>query len=77
MLALIAMQRHIAISILANPPSMAQHGIPDGGVPMTIWTNPGMSEQEPNLSMSIGQRVWVGSGLALGESVESGAAGRC
>lgn len=61
-----AVQRQTAASKLASPFSREQHGVPEGGFPMTAWTNPSTSAQTPSLSVSIEQWFLEGVGGVTG-----------
>ncbi len=62
-LALMAVQRHTAASMSANPCSTAQHLL-EGGVPATMLTSPPRrSAHTPNFSVSLGQNGFAGGAL--------------
>lgn len=63
MLALRAVQRQAAASKPASPFNRAQHGVPEGGLPITAWTSPRTSAQTPSLRVSIGQWSLAGAGV--------------
>ncbi|KAL8501785.1 hypothetical protein ACS0TY_021052 [Phlomoides rotata] len=65
-LALRAVQRHAATSRSASPSRTAQHLSPDGGSPITTFTNPSRSAQTPSFNVSRGQKGFTGGALGLG-----------
>lgn len=71
-LALRAVHKHNAASKSAKPLIKAQHLLPDGGFPMTMFTKPSTSAHTPSLSVSLGHLAGAGEGVGLGLGLGEG-----